>query len=398
MGRYHINKHGEPAPCQAREGNCPLGEGPGSHFSSLAEAEIATERRFEEKYGILDLIKSSSTDTSQEANIVKSEAREIVDKDENPTSGSMNYGRSIDQEYIMYSKYPESLREHSIMNINSLEKQIEKDYLKKVELVDNIISQSSKFESIYNNKMGEIVEKDVTIIKNDVVEDYARSSISSRIGARISSLFGLSGSEISNEGSLETGRKEASSLSRTETSKGKMKKEDIVENNITAGKNMSLEIEKEENIEIHIDPSVDMIKRIDSRADEKINKDLKKKVEMIRHPEMKEKALSYLEDLSEIQNKNYISDFSRKRVISKFNKANKSGKMEDLVGCNRLIDLIEGKDRDINTYLSSDVNEVTFEENYQRVKDGNMFAVRSQEEINSEIKNVTKNLISCFDY
>lgn len=406
MGRFHINKHGVPAPCQASEGNCPLGEGPGSHFSSLSEAEVAMERVYEEKYGVLSVIENSSTDSSDEAAMVEENLKSIVDKDKNPTAGSLGFGRNISEEYIMYSKHPDKLRDASAQDIKVLENQMKKDYLKKMELANDIIFQSSKFESIYNNKMGEIVEKDVKIVRSEKIEDYSNESrlrrVRSSISSGISLAFGRNNSgsnvEVSRDGSSEVGRKESVVESRTETLKGKMRKEEIDRNSIAAGKNMELEIKKEEMMEIHIDPTIDMIKRLDERADEKINSVLKNKVNMIRHPEMKEKALNYLEDLNEIQNKNYISDTSRKRITAKFNKANESGKAEDLVGCNRLIDMIENKDRNINDYLARDINEITFQENYQRVKDGSAFVVRSQEDVSKEIKNITDNLISCFDY
>lgn len=33
MARFHINKHGVPAPCKAKSGNCPLG-GDEKHYNS----------------------------------------------------------------------------------------------------------------------------------------------------------------------------------------------------------------------------------------------------------------------------------------------------------------------------------------------------------------------------
>lgn len=38
MSKFHINKHGVPAPCRAKEGNCPLG-GEESHFKSQEDAQ-----------------------------------------------------------------------------------------------------------------------------------------------------------------------------------------------------------------------------------------------------------------------------------------------------------------------------------------------------------------------
>ena len=38
MSKFHINKHGGPAPCRAKEGNCPLG-GEESHLKSQEDAQ-----------------------------------------------------------------------------------------------------------------------------------------------------------------------------------------------------------------------------------------------------------------------------------------------------------------------------------------------------------------------
>ena len=52
MTKYHINKHGVPAVCMAKPGNCPLG-GDELHFSTMEEAEKAVEKEMAEKYGVL---------------------------------------------------------------------------------------------------------------------------------------------------------------------------------------------------------------------------------------------------------------------------------------------------------------------------------------------------------
>lgn len=52
MARYHINKHGVPAICKAKPGNCPLG-GDNMHFDSHEEAQEHINKQEESKYGIL---------------------------------------------------------------------------------------------------------------------------------------------------------------------------------------------------------------------------------------------------------------------------------------------------------------------------------------------------------
>lgn len=50
--KFHINKHGVPAPCKAKNGNCPLG-GAESHFNSRQEAQNSADRENERKFGLL---------------------------------------------------------------------------------------------------------------------------------------------------------------------------------------------------------------------------------------------------------------------------------------------------------------------------------------------------------
>lgn len=50
--KWHINKHGVPAPCKAKEGNCPLG-GDESHFSTKIEAQTHADKEMEKEFGLL---------------------------------------------------------------------------------------------------------------------------------------------------------------------------------------------------------------------------------------------------------------------------------------------------------------------------------------------------------
>lgn len=52
MSKFHINKHGVPAPCKAKPGNCPLG-GDESHFDTKEEAQAHVDKINEQKHGII---------------------------------------------------------------------------------------------------------------------------------------------------------------------------------------------------------------------------------------------------------------------------------------------------------------------------------------------------------
>lgn len=55
MSKFHINKHGIPAPCKAKKGNCPLGgaDGQENHFDTIEEAERYIYEKNAEEFGVL---------------------------------------------------------------------------------------------------------------------------------------------------------------------------------------------------------------------------------------------------------------------------------------------------------------------------------------------------------
>ena len=67
MTKFHINKHGVPAPCKATKGNCPLG-GDDSHFNSKEEAQVAADKINAAEYGHLPGVtdKHEKTELSDE--------------------------------------------------------------------------------------------------------------------------------------------------------------------------------------------------------------------------------------------------------------------------------------------------------------------------------------------
>lgn len=62
MSKFHINKHGVPAPCRAKPGNCPYG-GDDRHFDTLEEAQKFADKENAEKYGILRPSEGRSAET-----------------------------------------------------------------------------------------------------------------------------------------------------------------------------------------------------------------------------------------------------------------------------------------------------------------------------------------------
>ena len=52
MSKFHINKHGVPAPCKATKGNCTLG-GSDTHFDTLGDAQAHADKVSEASHGLL---------------------------------------------------------------------------------------------------------------------------------------------------------------------------------------------------------------------------------------------------------------------------------------------------------------------------------------------------------
>lgn len=52
MSKFHINKHGVPASCKAKQGNCPLG-GEESHFDTAEKAQESADSQLEREFGLM---------------------------------------------------------------------------------------------------------------------------------------------------------------------------------------------------------------------------------------------------------------------------------------------------------------------------------------------------------
>ena len=59
MSKFHINKHGVPAPCKAKPGNCPLG-GDDQHFNSQEEAQVYADKVNEQEHSLLPQVENKT--------------------------------------------------------------------------------------------------------------------------------------------------------------------------------------------------------------------------------------------------------------------------------------------------------------------------------------------------
>lgn len=60
MTKFHINKHGVPAPCHAKDGNCPLGNG-SQHFDTIEHAQRYADKQAESEHSLLPNATNIST-------------------------------------------------------------------------------------------------------------------------------------------------------------------------------------------------------------------------------------------------------------------------------------------------------------------------------------------------
>lgn len=76
MSRFHINKHGVPAPCKATKGNCPLG-GNESHFDTETEAQLYVDKVNAQQFGI---VPSNDVIAMKVRNLLKDTDVEILNR------------------------------------------------------------------------------------------------------------------------------------------------------------------------------------------------------------------------------------------------------------------------------------------------------------------------------
>jgi len=78
MTKFHINKHGVPAICKAKSGNCPLGRNT-EHFSTREEASEHARKQSELEYGVLPGINENNINNKLDK-VFSNEHVEILDR------------------------------------------------------------------------------------------------------------------------------------------------------------------------------------------------------------------------------------------------------------------------------------------------------------------------------
>ncbi|HHT98245.1 MAG TPA: hypothetical protein GXZ90_10185 [Clostridiales bacterium] len=98
MAKFHINKHGVPAPCKAKPGNCPLG-GDESHFNDREKAQAYIDKKNEAEYNLMpDVFKTADTIAKKEKKLTPAQkkAKEKAEFKEKLTKSLGKYWKNKD--------------------------------------------------------------------------------------------------------------------------------------------------------------------------------------------------------------------------------------------------------------------------------------------------------------
>lgn len=94
--KFHINKKGVPAPCRAKDGNCPLKRT--NHYDSFREAQAAINKMNEDEFGILP--ESKMLQETEEVKPIKQEPKITKRQQENTQKKeSLNRNMYNDKKY-----------------------------------------------------------------------------------------------------------------------------------------------------------------------------------------------------------------------------------------------------------------------------------------------------------
>lgn len=182
MARFHINKHGVPAPCRARLGNCPLG-GDEAHFDNLEKAQTYADNYNKSKHGLLPRIQYKLIPEE-----IWHEKRSYVAylnyEHFNDDNEMLNFNEIIEGSlYFDSNSHPKlAIIEHFELLQTTYENQ-KTNYEDKVANSDNQVNLIEGKHSNYVEKLNYLFEKDYGTIpnidntdnlSNDIIESYKK--------------------------------------------------------------------------------------------------------------------------------------------------------------------------------------------------------------------------------
>lgn len=381
--KFHINNEGNIAKCNAKVRPCPFG-GSNRHFSTIEEAKDVRNKEYEEQFDIIYFIHSNDVKTEEEAEEFVERIREdvhsraAINNWREDKCGLKDFTDSIDLHYVLYATNQSRLQTDVSRKLQNIIKVANKEYLKKRSLTTTALNNFYKIEDEENKKMKKLVDKKVV----EKVDASVESSIG--IGASLLSIFNLS-------------QKTTGKIQRVEEEELELSKADKEKNKRILKETREIEDAKEEAFEHLVAPKLEDINRRTGKLNEIIDKEIRSRANLIGNIDNRIQALKYIDELKELKSRIYITKEREMYLLHRFREAEKSRDQVQMRSCNRLVNIFSKKDDKIEHLLNDRINEMAFERNYERLRNGEIFDSKSSEEFNNEFVELHNDIIHCFD-
>lgn len=381
--KFHINSQGNIAKCNAKVQACPFG-GSNSHFSTIEEAEDFRNKKYEEQFHIIPFIRRSGVKTEEEAEEFAEIIREDVHKRVSINNwresehGLKDFTDSIDLHYVLYATNQLRLQDDVSRKFQKIIKVANKEYLKKRNLTTTALNNFYKIEDEENKKMKKLVNKKVV----EKVDASHESSIG--IGASLLSFFNLS-------------QKATGKIQRVEEEELELSKADKEKNKRILKETRKIEDVKEKAFETSVAPKLEDVNSLTGKSNEMIDKEIRSRANLIRNIDNRIQALQYIDELKELKSRIYITKEREMNLLHRFREAEESRDQVQMRSCNSLANIFSKKDDKIKHLFDDRINEMAFERNYERLRNGEIFDSKSSGEFKDEFMELYNNIIHCFD-
>ena len=384
--KFHINNEGNIAKCNAKIRACPFG-GSDRHFSTIEEAKDVRNREYEEQFDLIPFIHNNDVKTEEEAQ----EFVEIIRKEVHKRAahwrgadwreskyGLRDFTDSIDLHYVLYATNQSRLQDDVSRKLQKIINIANQEYLKKRNLTTTALNSFYKIEDEENKKMKKLIDKKVV----EKVDASHESSIG--IGASLLSFFNLN-------------QKATGKIQRVEEEELELSKEDKKKNERILKETREIEALKEKAFKSSVVPKLEDVNRRTGKLNEMIDKEIRSRANLIRNIDNRIQALKYIDELKELKSRIYITREREMNLLHRFREAEESRDQVQMRSCNNLANIFSKSDDKINHLFDDRINEMAFERNYERLRNGEIFDSKSPGEFNDEFVELHNNIIHCFD-
>lgn len=381
--KFHINNQGNIAKCNAKVRACPFG-GSDRHFSTFEEAKDVRNKKYEEEFDIISFIDRNDVKTEEEAEEFVERIREevhrrgAIDNWRENEHGLKDFTDSIDLYYVLYATNESRLQADVARKFQKIIKDTNEEYLKKRRLTTTALNNFYKIENEKNKKMKKLIDKKVV----EKVDASHESSIG--IGTSLLSFFNLS-------------QKATGKIQRVEEEELELSKADKEKNKRILKETREIEALKKKAFDASVAPKLKEINRRTDKLNEIIDKEIRSRANLIRNIDNRTQALKYIDELKELKSRIYITREREMNLLHRFREAEKSRDQVQMRSCNRLVNIFSKEDEKITLLFNERINEMAFERNYERLRNGEIFDSKSSEEFNEEFVELHNDIIHCFD-